>query len=184
MNTKIETLPVADLTDADTAALQQLREAVYPPGEHHRNEPTSLPAPDIDWPEAQQERIFFVRDGRHIVATARFLPSRIRTTEGWLDIHALAGVKTHPDHRQKGLGRAVVQAAFEYVDNGTFPVSFFQTGVPEFYHRLGCREVSNPCTNCLAEDPTACPWWENHVMIYPADAHWPDGPIDLLGPAW
>jgi GNAT superfamily N-acetyltransferase len=174
----------ADLTEADNRALDELRKSVYPPDQKRPPEPVSLPAPEIDWSQAQQERIFLIRDGRCIIATARFCPCRIRTVEGWLDVHALEGVKTHPEHRHKGLGRAVVQAAFEYVDNGTFPVSFFQTGVPEFYRRLNCRDVHNPCTNSLAEDPAGSPWWEKHIMIYPSDAHWPDGPIDLLGPAW
>jgi GNAT superfamily N-acetyltransferase len=91
---------------------------------------------------------------------------------------------THPDCRGRGLGHAVVRAAFEYVDDGTFPVSFFQTGVPEFYRKLSCREVRNHAVNSLADDPGGCPWWEKHIMIYPADVPWPDGEIDLLGPAW
>jgi len=191
MNTHVvETFLVSELSADDCAALDALGLAVYPPGSFDGfRVPVSAPAPEIDWPAERARRVFFVRhdDGlgrRQIVATSQFLPRRIRTSQGPLDALALAGVKTHPDFRHLGLGSAVVRAAFEHVDRGVFPVSFFQTGVPAFYELLTCRRVHNPCINHLAANPAERPWWEQHTMIYPATYPWPEGPIDLCGPGW
>jgi hypothetical protein len=68
------------------------------------------------------------------------------------------------------------------VDGGEFPVALFQTAVPDFYTRLGSRSVSNRFVNSRnSEDPEANPWWDPNIMIYPADAAWPMGTIDLNG---
>ena len=101
-----------------------------------------------------------------------------------MDVLGLAGVKTHPDFRLQGLGARVVRATLAYVDDGTFPLSLFQTNVPGFYEKLGARLVDNRFVNSLAADPQGRPWWSGHTMIYPAGADWPDGEIDLVGPAW
>lgn len=181
----VETVLQADLSEEDRALLNQLSAAVYPPEVLAAFDiPASAPAPEIDWPEARRSRRFLIRRDGRIVATSLLLPRRIRTPRGLMDVLALASVKTHPDLRHKGLGRAVVQAAFACVDDGAFPLSLFQTGVPEFYEKLGARQVENPFVNSLGQDPRRRPWWDKVAMIYPTDAHWPDGEIDLLGPGW
>ena len=60
------------------------------------------------------------------------------------------------------------------------PVAFFQTGVPDFYVRLGGRLV----TNAFVSSAGGRTFWEPHAMIHPSAADWPDGEIDLLGPGW
>jgi hypothetical protein len=80
----------------------------------------------------------------------------------------------------------MAQAAFNLVDDGTFPFSLFQTtvDVKAFYERLGAMEIHNRFINSAAEDPTASPWWSPVVMRYPAKPGWPEGQIDLRGPGW
>ncbi len=181
----VENILTADLTDADRERLGELRSAVYPPeamAKFHR--PVSGPAPECAWAAARRERTFLVREGGRILSVARFLPRRVETGRGPLDVLALAGVMTHPAERGRGLGRAVVRAAFAYVDDGTFPVSLFQTDVPDFYARLGAREVRNRFVNRLGQGPTERPWWSRVTMIYPAAYPWDEGEVDLVGPAW
>ncbi|MFP4052294.1 MAG: GNAT family N-acetyltransferase [Phycisphaerae bacterium] len=182
---RIDTVLSDELTQRDLEQLRALRDAVYPPQTRDEmRRPLSDPAPEIDWPPARRERYFLLRRHGELVATSRLIPRRIRTADGAMDVLGLAGVKTHPDFRKQGLGAAVVRAAFAGVDDGSFPVSLFQTGVPGFYRKLGAREVDNRFVNRFGQDPAERPWWDKVVMIYPADADWPDGEIDLLGPAW
>lgn len=126
-----------------------------------------------------------VWDGKHAIAHARTFPRKIHTQSGALTIMGLAGVCVSPGRRREGLGKSVVMKAFERVDNGAFVVSLFQTGVPDFYRKLGARLVANQFVNRLnSENPNANPWWDPNIMIYPADARWPAGIIDLNGPAY
>jgi len=103
-----------------------------------------------------------------------------------LEALALAGVVSHPDFRGRGYGVAVAADAFSLVDEGAYPLSLFQTGVPEFYARkFGARVVENRFVNRRSEtSPEANPWWDSEVLIYPADAPWREGCVDLGGPAY
>ena len=107
----------------------------------------------------------------------RFLHSDRRVVE-----LALAGVCSAPAHRGKGLGAAVVKDAFARLDEESMAFSLYQTGVPEFYRKLGSRIVKNRFVNSSnQDDPQANPWWNDFVMIQPAGQSWEEGPVDLLG---
>lgn len=100
---------------------------------------------------------------------------------------ALAGVCSRPACRGKGLGKAVALDAFSRLaeEPQLFSVSLFQTGVPEFYRKLGARTVGNRFINSLdPERPLENPWWDEWVMVLPAEANWFDGRVDLLGPGY
>jgi len=79
-----------------------------------------------------------------------------------------------------------VRAAFDLVDDGTFPFSLFQTSIEiqPFYEKLGAYRVPNKIVNSLGEDPQASPFWDRIAMVYPADGDWPSGEIDLRGPGY
>jgi predicted N-acetyltransferase YhbS len=124
-----------------------------------------------------------VREGGAVVAMARSFRRVVATSSGQrLPVVALAGVCTRPEQRRRGLGRAVVEAAFARVGPET-PVCFFQTGVPMFYLAMGARPVANRIFDSQAAEGTRA-FWESHAMIYPRDASWPLESIDLLGPGW
>lgn len=135
-------------------------------------------------------------EGDRALAHALLFPRDIQTPAGPLRIAELAAVCSHPDHRGRGrgLGRDVVRAAFKRIDDGAYPVSLFQTGVPDFYARLGARTVENKFINSRWQPPREgespghgtreAPWWNPHVMIYPATYNWPEGEVDLLGPGF
>jgi len=128
---------------------------------------------------------FIVWEEDEPVAALVIYPHPITTARGELTVMALAGVRAHPAQRGRGLGRLIVEAAFGEVDAGRYPVSLFQTGIPAFYEKLGCRRVTNRFVNSLhPEEPDENPWWDENVMIYPASYAWPDGTIDLKGPGY
>jgi predicted N-acetyltransferase YhbS len=100
-------------------------------------------------------------------------------------VMALSQVCVSPNARGGGLGRAVALHALRRVDEKEFQLSLFQTGVPDFYRKLGARVVENSfvdSTNRLA--PDANPWSDEWIMIYPSDSGWPRGTVDLNGPAY
>lgn len=127
-----------------------------------------------------------VMDGGRVLAVARTFARTIDTGAGRMTIMALAGVCSHPAVRGRGYGRAVVKAAFSRVDDGVFPVSLFQTQprIIPYYERFGAGVVGNRFVNSLAKNPRANPLWDPIAMVYPATADWPDGEVDLLGPAY
>jgi predicted N-acetyltransferase YhbS len=129
--------------------------------------------------------IVAVEEGR-VVAHAAIFPRVIGTERGDVLIGALARVCTDAAMRGRGLGEAVVRAAFRLVDAGEFDFSLFQTtpGVRPFYLKLGCVPVENRIINRRAEDPAANPFWHDVVMRYPAKEGWPAGTIDLRGPGY
>ena len=181
----VEEFLTSEVPAADEAELSALSRIVFTPEMCAGFVfPKSAPPPPIEWPKEKAARTFLIRlDGR-IVAACNLLPRRIQTAAGTLDVLALAGVKTHPEFRLHGYGAAVVRAAFAHVDNGAFGASLFQTGVPGFYEKLGCRCVDNAFFNSLGEDAAVTPWWDKFIMIYPAAFAWPAGKMDLRGPAW
>ena len=121
--------------------------------------------------------------GNQAVAHAHTFSRPIQTPTGRLEAMALAGVCVQPQLRSLGLGKAIVKQAFEQVEQGDFAFSLFQTGVPGFYEKLGCRAVANQFIDSTSQ-LTGSPWHHVHVMIYPAAFPWPAGQIDLLGPGY
>ncbi len=144
-----------------------------------------------DWPgyrgpEAEYPRSMIIRDGGRVLAHAAATPRTIGTSEGELTIVALSHVATDPEGRGRKLGQAVVRAVFDLVDHGPFLHSLFQTShqVRPFYEKLGAGVVTNRFVNSLGDDPAKTPFWDEVVMRYPIAKHWPEGEVDLRGPAW
>ena len=128
---------------------------------------------------------FVIWRGNRAIAHAAIFAREVHTYRGSICLGALAGVWTHPDYRRHGFGAQVVQAAFELVDDGTFPVSLWMTTVPGFYEKLGARIIQNTWINTHnTENQRADPWPDEQKMIYPASYDWPGGQIDLNGPVY
>jgi len=152
--------------------------------------------PDPEWPV---ERIFdtikamndrkkyrvLAWQGNDLMGHAALLAGTVGTERGPLDIIQFAGVCVAQELRGQQIGRKIVEWAFEKVGQPGLGVALFQTGVPGFYEKLGARCVDNRFVNSTnTEAPEANPWWDEHIMIYPADFDWPEGTIDLLGPGY
>ncbi len=136
--------------------------------------------------ESQYPRSFMIGEGGRVIAHATAEPRTIGTGLADITVLALARVCTDPTVRGRHFGEALVRAAFNLVDDGTFSFSLFQTTEPvkPFYERLGAVVIDNMFVNSLADDPTASPFWSPVVMRYPAKPGWPTGKIDLRGPGW
>jgi GNAT superfamily N-acetyltransferase len=139
----------------------------------------------IGAPGPPPRSIVAMEEGR-VVAHAWIFPRVIGTERGDILIGALAQVCTDSAMRGRGLGEAVVRAAFALIDAGEFEYSLFQTtpSVEPFYVKLGCVLAENQIINTLAEDPAANPFWHPVVMRYPAGGGWPAETIDLRGPGY
>ncbi len=97
-------------------------------------------------------------------------------------ILALAGVCLKPSFRGKDLGFKIVKKAFEFVDNGKFICSIFQTNVPVFYNKIHCRQIHNTFINSKNKnDINIRPWKDPYVMVYPETYEMGNNIIDLNG---
>lgn len=174
---RFSTYTHADLDDALFERIEALPKRVWPdiPGGGDASE-RSRARRNSSWHVAWL--------GETPVACARTFSRLIRRPDGEREVLALASVCVDPDHRGTGLGAQIVRLAFSAVDNGRFEMSLFQTGVPEFYRKLGARTVDNRFWNSASGDASENPWWDPNVMIYPASVDWPKGPVDLKGPAY
>ena len=133
-------------------------------------------------PVASRSSRLVIWESDRVVAHAQVFVRKIFFGSGEMGVLALAGVCTDPEVRGQGMGAAVVRRAFEKLAELDLGVCLFQTGVVPFYEKLGARKIDNQFVNrANVTDPTANPWWDKAVMIYPADADWPVGEIDLGG---
>ncbi|MEO1236601.1 MAG: GNAT family N-acetyltransferase [Planctomycetota bacterium] len=146
-----------------------------------------LPGPLVS--ETLPER-FVVRDPEDPSvwwANAGTLTRRIALPDGgeWV-VQGLMDVATSPAARGRGLGVAVVRAAWAAVDSGALPLCLFETGEARpFYEKLGARVVTNRFIDSThPKRPEVNPFTDELEMIYPADAAWPEGTIDLRGPGY
>ena len=130
-----------------------------------------------DSPQLSDHRLHVVRQDARVIAMARSFRRTIACDGHPLAVMALASVCVDPRLRGRGLGEAVVRSAWERLDAAA-AISFFQTGVPGFYERLGGRRIANPIVS------SGRSFWEPHAMIAPGSASWPAGIIDLLGDGW
>ncbi len=185
----VEILDLRAVAEEDARAIAELLCAIWPkPGRMVETRVAEMLSQwkDYQGPESQRPRSLVVREGGRVIAHASVTPRTIATNAGDLTVLALARVCTDPAARGRKLGQAVTKAAFDLVDDGSFPFALFQTSeaVRPFYERLGAVAVDNRFVNSLADDPTASPWWDTVIMRYPATPGWPTGQIDLRGPGW
>lgn len=186
---EIETWTAGRVSDAQLRAVCVLLTEAFPKAERTLDEMVQKLTPrwiDGDQPGFDDLRAYVVRDGDRVVAHAATLVRTVGTPRGDLTVLGLAGVASAASHRGRGLGRRVIEAALRPVDDGAYPVSLFQTGPARgLYEKLGGRVVDNRFVNSAsADDPEANPFTDEVAMIYPGDAGWPDGPIDLRGPGY
>jgi len=178
----VESIPIGEISPELMRAGMKLNALVWP---------SSVPVTErVEKRQAEAQRDseamsrvvwHFVREGEAILAMARTFRRVVADESGRaFPVLALAGVCTHPEHRKRGLGRAVVLAAWERIGTD-LPVCYFQTGVPAFYEGLGARQVTNRLFDTTG---AAKLFWDPFAMIYPAEVSWPDGGIDLRGGGW
>ncbi|MEM8737101.1 MAG: GNAT family N-acetyltransferase [Planctomycetota bacterium] len=169
----------------DGRTLEAVMEKKRPVWRGRGNDPASVVPGPLG--SADAPRRFAVRDaeGRWL-ANAATLSREINTPRGPRFVYGLLDVATAPEARGLGLGVHVVRAVFDRVRQHPGSVSLFQTGPAKgFYEKLGARVVTNRFVNSAhPTEPDANPFTDQAVMLYPADADWPAGQVDLLGPGY
>lgn len=140
-------------------------------------------------------------DGGRWLGNAAVLVRTIGTATGDQRVLGLMDVATRPETRGQGLGQRLVRAAWSAVDDGRYPVCLLKTrDARGFYEKLGARVIDNKLIDSTVpgNDHHPAPphgpdghnrqyphaFGESFAMIYPANADWPDGEIDLRGPAF
>ena len=129
----IETLDRRSICEADARLIAEMIVAIWPkPGRTVETQTADLVAQwkNYDGPEAEYPRSFFIREGSSGIAHASAYPRTIRTRHGDKTVLALARVCTAPAARGRKLGDAVVRAAFNLVDRGTYPFASFKQPPP------------------------------------------------------
>ncbi|MFT7054525.1 MAG: putative N-acetyltransferase YhbS [Roseivirga sp.] len=169
-----------DLSDPEIDQINALTEATWP---HTKAENTTKDIQRSNFIDSNPEKtsiLGLVND--RIVAYAEVFPRAITIDGAAQLIMGLAAVCVDQSLRGQGYGKDMTLAAFEFVNRREYEVSLFQTGVPEFYNKLTCKEIKNQVVNSHNKAaPTKNPFWDNHIMIYPKDFQINKGPIDLLG---
>ena len=118
---------------------------------------------------------------KELIGYAGAIPLNIKIESNCLEVLGLGGLNVHPNWRRQGFGGVIVGAVFKRIDASEYPFCLFQTGIPHFYEKLGCRVIENKFINSNDhEDPYKNPFWDDYAMIYPANADWPSGTVDLL----
>jgi len=180
-----------DLTEAQAASILDLIHAEWPQPDWDREAAVQglIARKEVqDDPSSYRQNVkrYVIWDGERAVAQAETFARHIKWEAGTEKIvMGLAGVVVDPQLRGTGLGRKVVQAACGRVDAGEFEAGLWQTNHPKFYEGLGARTIENRFANHRDRGGSnTSPWWNDHVMIYPAKADWPHAPIDLNGPGF
>lgn len=186
---EIVTWDARSMTDEQRRLVATLLCEIWPkPGRtvETRVERMKMLAASYEGPDQTAPRSLAIFDGPRLLAHAALVCRNIRTSAGEQTVAGLAQVCTDPSARGAGLGVRIVRAALAPVDAGDFSLALFQTtdDVQPFYERLGARRVENRFINSLGDDPEADAFWESVQMIYPGEAPWPSGVVDLQGPGY
>ncbi|MEM6334617.1 MAG: GNAT family N-acetyltransferase [Planctomycetota bacterium] len=121
-------------------------------------------------------------DGEPAATATTFARTVIPEGGEAIEVLALSGVAVEPSRQGGGLGEAVVRDAFARLGELGLSVCLYQTGLARgFYERMGARCVDNWFFDGTSDVVKCNPWTDRYVMIYPGDAAWPTGAIDLNG---
>jgi predicted N-acetyltransferase YhbS len=136
--------------------------------------------------ECAPRRLVVIGPRGQVLGNVGLIARQIETPAGLMRVQGILDVASSDEARGLGLGRRLIRAAWDEVDAGLYPLCLFQTGpAVGYYERLGARVVDNEFFDSTGDTPEGQrPFTDEAVMIYPADADWPAGPIDLRGPGW
>lgn len=126
-----------------------------------------------------EEKHIIIKNDRQISGFAKRFLREIKIGEKRIRNMALACVCVKKNLRKNGLGKTIVEKAFEAIDNKEFDCSLFQTAVPEFYEKIGARRIINKCINSCKDNEN--PWWDPNIMIYPSNFETGEAVIDIMG---
>ena len=172
----------SDLQDEQILKIVSLIEATWPELERSESDEDRI----IRYREENKSReVFLIESDGTLAGHTKIFPRVIRCQHKSFPITALSGVCVPDRFRGHHFGKRMVREVFDLVDRGKLPACLFQTNIPSFYKKLGARVIHNRFYN--SREPSGAktsPWFEPFVMIYSRGKDWPEGDIDLNGPAF
>lgn len=166
----------------DSHQLRKLAEAVYPPSESGNS-----PEEQMTWASTELSVVVRQEPEGDIVAHAGVLARQCLLDERPVLVGGVGGVKSHPDLRVKGLGRAAMTRAVGILRDdlsAEFGLLVCPSTALGFYKKLGWREF--PGSLWIEQpDQGRVEFTMNHVLVVPLRSDAPDrGSIDLCGLPW
>lgn len=170
---------IADLSDADLAAVRALSLAVYPPEEW-----ADWPGRHLEW--ASPEWCVRVRTEDDVLASYVGVHVREAESDGRpVRVGGVGGVKTHPAARGRGFAAQGIRLAVEFLaerDVG-FALLVCEPRLVGYYARLGWREFAGRLM--VRQRGVAAEFTLNRAMTHAVREGGPvAGTIDLCGPPW
>jgi hypothetical protein len=176
----VETLDrVADLSEADRAAVQALSLAVYPP-----EESANWSGRQVEWATP----VWCVRVRDEGGALASYVGVYLREAEYAgrpVLVGGVGNVKTHPTARRRGYAALGILRAVEFFDNqgADFALLVCDPPLLGYYARLGWREFGGRLL--VRQGGAVCEFTHCRVMTLGVRSGGPtSGTIDLCGPPW
>ena len=179
--TSIRNIDATQLTKPLVLQILSLKNQVWPSERTEEEQYDGYLARNATRPKRE---IFVIQQDKVCIAHAELFCRRIVCDGRSYEVGCLAGVCVLPERQGEGLGRAIVEAAFSRASACGFGAVLFQTPVPVFYEKLGCKLINNRFFDSTSDDPAANPWWDDYIMIYPNSHPWLKGHIDLNGGAF
>ena len=169
----------ADLDAAARAQSVALAAAVYPP-----ETVAHWPGSHLEWSDVTHcARVF---EGGSLVSYAGVLVRDGRHDGRPVRIGGIGGVKTHPDHRRRGLAALAMGRAVEWFracGDVDFALLVCEQRLLGTYGRMGWREFTGTLQVLQRGAPAIFTF--NRVMTHPVRTDGPAaGVIDLAGPPW
>lgn len=175
----ISVIADGERTETDRQQLRALGEAVYGPDD--QSEPL-----DMTWASTEVSVIVRREAGGDIAAHAGILARECLVDDRRMRIGGIGGVKSHPELRGTGLGRAAMTKAQELLQD-RLKVDFGLLVCPDhvvpFYQRLGWEEFLGDLW--VEQRGGRIRFTANDPMVYSIRQDAPrTGTIDLLGLPW
>jgi hypothetical protein len=166
--------PVQSLPPEVTDAASRLLSLVWP------HVPGMPPRRMIQRADRADRVLAVLTEEGEALATAESFVLPVLIDGARCEILALAGVCTHPERRNSGLGRRIVLPHFARAELSGVAI-LFQTPVPEFYGKLGAVLFTGKVSDSTL--PGTPPFWDPYAMWFPASVPQPRE-IDLCGPGF
>ena len=104
-------------------------------------EPPRMPSMGLDWPHVYYpgnlENIRVITHDGLVVSAVAVCPTTVRTPRGRIGVGGINGFVTHPDHRRRGLGTAVLHDAHRIMRASGHHIAMLGTVSQNYYRRFG-----------------------------------------------
>jgi RimJ/RimL family protein N-acetyltransferase len=171
---------IAELSEADRESIQRLSVAVYPPEQF-----ADWPGRQVEW--CTPEWCVRIRgDDGTLVSYVGVYVREAESGERPARIGGVGNVKTHPEHRKRGLAAMGIRRAIEFLREQRaveFALLVCEPQLLGYYARLGWREFSGRLL--IRQHGAVRDFTFGRVMTHGIRSEPPvAGTIDLRGPPW